>query len=103
VGKKSPIDKTQVEQVGVVWVWQYSDDHSAMGNAIMLELGHSVSRWSGVASGAECLPRKAWKTLPVQPVGTDHIVSVELMKHGESQLYKNVTHVRSPGEQYVKW
>jgi hypothetical protein len=69
----------------------------------MLELGHLVSRWSGVASSAECFPRKAWKTLLVQPVGTDRTVSVELVKHGENHLYKNVTHVRSPGERHVKW
>jgi hypothetical protein len=29
-----------------------------------------------------------WKTLPVQPVGTDRTVSVELVKHEESHLYK---------------
>jgi hypothetical protein len=39
----------------------------------------------------------------VQPIGTDRTVSVELMKHGESHLYKNVTHVRSQREQQVKW
>jgi hypothetical protein len=39
----------------------------------------------------------------VQPVGTDHTVSVELVKHGERHLYKNVTHVRSQGERHVKW
>jgi hypothetical protein len=39
----------------------------------------------------------------VQPVGTDRTVSVELVKHGESHLYKNVTHVRSQGERHVKW
>jgi hypothetical protein len=76
-------------------VWQNSDDHSATGNAIALELERH--------SGAECFPRKAWKTLPVQPVGTDRTVSVELVKHGESHLYKNVTHVRSQREWHVKW
>jgi hypothetical protein len=35
----------------------------------------------------------AWKTLPVQPVGTDRTVNIELVKHGESHLYKFVTHV----------
>jgi hypothetical protein len=59
-----------------------------MGNAQALELRHLVSRWSGVASGAKCLPRKAWKTLPVQPIGTDRTVSVELVKHGENHLYQ---------------
>jgi hypothetical protein len=39
----------------------------------------------------------------VQPVGTDRTVSVELVKHRESHLYKNVTHVRSQREQHVKW
>jgi hypothetical protein len=28
---------------------------------------------------------------------------VELVKHRESHLYKNVTHVRSQREQHVKW
>jgi hypothetical protein len=87
----------------VVQVWQHSDDHSAMGNAQALELGHLVSRWSGVASGSESFPRKAWKTLLVQPVGMDLTISVELVKHGESHLYKNVTHVRSQRERHVKW
>jgi hypothetical protein len=83
-------------------VWQNSDNHSATGNATALELGHLVSRWCEVTSGAERFPRKAWKTLPVQPIGTDRTVSVELVKHGESHLYKNVTHVRSQGERHVK-
>jgi hypothetical protein len=103
MGNKTPVDKAQVEPVGVVQVWQHSDDHSATGNTQVLELGHLVGRWGGVASGAECFPRKAWKTLPVQPVGTDRTVSFELVKHGESHLYKNVTHVRSQGERHVKW
>jgi hypothetical protein len=103
VGNKTLVDKAQVEPVGVVRVWQHSDDHLVMGNAQALELGHLVSRWSGVASGAECFSRKAWKTLLVRPVGTDRTVSVELMKHGESHLYKNVTHVRSQRERHVKW
>jgi hypothetical protein len=93
VANKTLVYKTQVELVGVVRVWQYSDDHPATGNTQTIELGHLVSRWSG--SGAECFPRKAWKTLPVQPVGTDRTISVELVKHGESYLYKNVTHVKS--------
>jgi hypothetical protein len=38
----------------------------------------------------------------VQPVGTDRTVSIELVKHGESHLYKNVTHVRSQRERHVK-
>jgi hypothetical protein len=59
-----------------------------MGNSQALKLGHLVSRWSGVASGAECLPRKAWKTILVQPIGTDRTISVELGKHGENHLYK---------------
>jgi hypothetical protein len=59
-----------------------------MGNTQALKLGHLVSRWSGVASGAECFLRMAWKTLPVQPVGMDRTVNVELVKHGESHLYK---------------
>jgi hypothetical protein len=87
----------------MVRVWQYSNDHPATGNTQTLELGHLVSWWGGVASGAECLPRKAWKTLLVQPVGTDRTVSVKLVKHGESHLYKNVTHVRSQRERHVKW
>jgi hypothetical protein len=74
-----------------------------MGNAIALELGHLISRWCEVACDAECFPRKASKTLLVQRVGTDPTVSVELVKHGESHLYKNVTHVRSQGERHVKW
>jgi hypothetical protein len=74
-----------------------------MGTAQALELGHLVSRWSGVASGTECFPCNAWKTLPVQPVGTDRTVSVEIVKHGESHLYKIVTLVRPQREQYVKW
>jgi hypothetical protein len=69
VGNKIPVDKAQVEPVGVVRVRQHSDDHPATGNTQALELGHLISRWSGVASGAECFPRKAWKTLLVQPVG----------------------------------
>jgi transcriptional regulator of acetoin/glycerol metabolism len=103
VGNKSPVDKTQVELVGVVWVWQNSDNHSATGNAIALELVHLISRWCEVACGAECFPRKAWKTLLVQPVGTDRTISVQLVKHGESHLYKNVIHVRSQRERHVKW
>jgi hypothetical protein len=87
----------------VVRVWQYSDDHPTTGNTQALELVHLVGWWGGVASGAVCFPRKVWKTLPVQPVGTDHTVSVELVKHGERHLYKNVTHVRSQGERHVKW
>jgi hypothetical protein len=74
----------------VVRVWQNSDDHSATGNAIALELLHLVSRWCEVACGAECFPCKVRKTLPVQPIGTDRTVSVELMEHGESHLYTNV-------------
>jgi hypothetical protein len=103
VGNKTLVDKAQVEPVSVVRVLQHSDDHPATGNAKALELGHLVSRWSGVASGAECFPCKALKTLLVQPVGTDRTVSVELVKHRESHLYKNVTHVRSQREQHVKW
>jgi hypothetical protein len=88
VGNKTSVDKAQVEPVGVVRVSQHSDDHPATGNAQALELGHLVSRWSCVASDVECLPRKAWKTLPVQPVGTDRTVSVELVKHRETHLYQ---------------
>jgi hypothetical protein len=101
VGNESPVDKTQVEPIGVVRVWQNSDNHSATGNAIALELGHLISQRCEVACGADCFPRKAWKTLLVQPVGTDCTVSVELVKHGESYLYKNVTRVRSQRERYV--
>jgi hypothetical protein len=86
----------------MVRVWQTSDDHFATANVIALELGHLVSRWCEVASGAECFPRKAWKTLLVQPVGIDRTVSVELVNHGESHMYKNVTHVRSQRERHVK-
>jgi hypothetical protein len=103
VGNKTLVDKAQVEPVGVVRVWQYSDDYPATGNTQALKLGHLLSRWGGVASGTERFPRKAWKTLPVQLVGTDCTVNVELVKHGESHLYKNVTHVRSQGERHVKW
>jgi hypothetical protein len=103
VGNESPVDKTQVEPVGVVRVWQHSDDHSATGNAITLELGHLICRWGEVACSAECFPRKAWKTLLVQPVGTDCTVSVELVTHRESHLYKNVTYVRSQGEWHAIW
>jgi hypothetical protein len=39
----------------------------------------------------------------VQHIGTDRTVSVELVKHRESHLHKNVTHVRSLGERNVKW
>jgi hypothetical protein len=88
MGNKTPVDKSQVKPVGVVRVWQQSDDYPATGNTQALELGHLVGRWSGVASGAERFPRKAWKTLPVQLVGTDRTVSVELVKHGESHPYK---------------
>jgi hypothetical protein len=88
VGNNTPVDKSQVEPVDVVQVWQHSDDCPTTGNTQALELGHLVGRWSGVASGAEHFPRKAWKTLPVQPVGTDRTVSVELVKHGESHVYK---------------
>jgi regulatory protein YycH of two-component signal transduction system YycFG len=38
----------------------------------------------------------------VQPVGTDCTISIELVKHRESHLYKNVTHVRSQREKHVK-
>jgi hypothetical protein len=103
VGNKTPVEKSQVEPVGVVRVWQHSDDHPATGNTQVLELGHLACRWGGVANGAERFPRKAWKTLPVQPVGTDRTLSVELVKHGESYLYKNVTHVKSQRERHVKW
>jgi hypothetical protein len=103
VGDKSPVDKTQVEPVGVVSVWQNSNNHSATGNAIALELGHLISRWCEVDCSAECFSRKAWKTLLVQPVGTDRTVSVKIVKHRESHLYKNVTHVRSQRERHVKW
>jgi hypothetical protein len=88
VGNKIPVDKAQVEPVGVVWVRQHSDDHPGTGNAQVLELGHLISRCSVVASGAVCFPCKAWKTLLVQPIGTDRTVSIELVKHGESHLYK---------------
>jgi hypothetical protein len=76
-------------------VWQNSNDHSTAGNAKALKLLHLVSRWSEVACGPERFPRKARKTLPVQPIGTDRTVSVELVEHGEIHLYTNVTHVRS--------
>jgi hypothetical protein len=84
-------------------VWQNSDDHSTTGNAIALELLHLVSRWCEVACGAECFPRKARKTLLVQPVGTNRTVRVELVEHGKSHLYTIVTHVKSQRERHVKW
>jgi hypothetical protein len=68
VSNKTLVDKAQVEPVVVVRVWQYSDNHPTMGNAQTLELGHLVGRWSGVASGAECFPRKAWKTSQCNPL-----------------------------------
>jgi hypothetical protein len=87
----------------VVRVWQNSNDHSAAGNAKALKLLHLVSRWGEVACGTERFPRKARKTLPVQPVGTDRTVSVKLVEHGEIHMYTNVTHVRSQRERHVKW
>jgi hypothetical protein len=54
----------------------------------VLKLSHLVGRWGGVASGAECFPREVWKTLPVQSIGTDRPISVLLVEHGESDLYK---------------
>jgi hypothetical protein len=91
VSDKSPVDKAQVKPV----------DHFAAGNAIALKLLHLVSRWGEVACGAERFPCKAWKTLPVQPVGTDRTVSVELVEHEEIHMYTNVTHVRSQRERHV--
>jgi hypothetical protein len=75
--------------------WPESTSHSLTTWAIHL-------RRSCVASCAECFPCKAWKTLQVQPIGTDRTVSVKLVKHRESHLYKNVTHVRSQREQHVR-
>jgi hypothetical protein len=95
VSDKCPVDKAQVKLVGVVRVGQNSNDHSAAWNAIALELLHVVSRWGEVACGTERFPHKARKTLPMQPVGTDRTVSVELVEHREIHLYTNVTHVRS--------
>jgi hypothetical protein len=69
-------------------VKRHGDGHPATGNAQSLKLGHLVDRWNGVDGDAECLPRKAWKTLLVQPVVTDRTVSVVLEKHGGSHLYK---------------
>jgi hypothetical protein len=66
----------------------HGDGHPATGNTSTLELGHLVDRWNSVASSAECLPRKAWKTLPVETISTDHTISVVLEKHGGSHLYK---------------
>jgi hypothetical protein len=103
VGNESPVDKTQVEPVGVVRVWQYSGDHSATGNAITLELRHLVSRWSGVASGDECFPRKAWKPSQCNPLVRIVPLASNSWNTGESHLYKNATHVRSQGEWHVKW
>jgi hypothetical protein len=87
----------------MVWVWQNINDHSAAGNAKALKLLHLLSRWGEVACDTECFPRKERKTLPVQPVGTDRTVSVELVEHGEIHLYTTVTHVRSQRERHVKW
>jgi hypothetical protein len=98
VRDKSPVNKTQVKAVGVVWVRQHSHDHPATGNTKALKLLHLVRRRGKVACGTECFPRQARKILPVQPVGTDRTVSVELVEHGEIHLYTKVIHVRSPKE-----
>jgi hypothetical protein len=85
---ETPVHETHVELVGVVRTKWHSDGHAAMWNTQALKLGHLVGRWSGVASSAGCFPRKAWKTLPVQSIGTDRTVGVVLVEHGGSHLYE---------------
>jgi hypothetical protein len=60
----------------------HGDGHPAAGHAQVLELYRLVDERSGVAGGSECLPRKVWKTLPVQLAGIDRTVSAVLENKG---------------------